>query len=367
MKKQNVTSKVWRVALVVVGTVIGAGFASGAEIMAYFTGYGEAGLWAIGIAGVLFFAGIYGTLKIAYEYRCTEYGTFTEKIAGKWVGAALDALVVLSMLLGYGVMLAGSGAIFLQQWAMPEDWGALLMAGAVMATLRFGSNGLLAVNRIITPILIIGILLASIYGIITKSFVAETIGLSLQPLSIFTAQPVKNVLPAMWSAITYASYNMLGGIAVLVGMSKHIQTEKEGAMVGGCAACILVALTLALGLATFLNYDTIRNIPIPVLRLLDEQEFWSQLYVIVLLGAMYTTAVADAFGLLSRVAPIRRCSEGAKLILLTALAMVLARMGFARLVEKGYRLLGYFGVVQILLIVIKCIPKKENINGKQKR
>jgi len=39
-----VTSKAWRIAWVMIGTVMGAGFASGAEIMAYFSDYGEAGL-----------------------------------------------------------------------------------------------------------------------------------------------------------------------------------------------------------------------------------------------------------------------------------------------------------------------------------
>ncbi len=367
MKKQHVTSKAWRIALVLIGTVIGAGFASGAEIMAYFTDYGEAGLWAMGAAGLLFFVGTYGTLKIAYEHESTEYGAFTEKIAGKWLGALLDALVVLSMLLGYGVMLAGSGAIFLQQWGIPEMWGAMLMAGAVMLTLRFGSEGIVTMNRILTPALIAGIFLVSIYGIMMQTSLTETIGLALQPLSLFTAQPVENVLPALESAVVYASYNMLGASAVLTGLADYIQNVKDARAAGSFAACILVALTFALGLATFLNYDTIREIPIPVLGLLNRHEWWRQLYVMVLLGAMYTTAVADGFGLMNRVKTVRRLGEGAKVLVMTVLAMVLARLGFARLVEKGYRVLGYLGMIQMLLIIIKCIPKKETINGKQKR
>ena len=83
------------IAMVLVGTVIGAGFASGAEIMAYFTRYGEAGFLGMLAAGLLIFLGTYGTLKIAYEYQDTDYGRFTERIAGKWAGAVLDAVVTL--------------------------------------------------------------------------------------------------------------------------------------------------------------------------------------------------------------------------------------------------------------------------------
>ena len=367
MKKIGTASQALHIALVLVGTVIGAGFASGAEIMAYFTDYGETGLWAIGMAGLLFFVGTYGTLKIAYENGNTEYGTFTEQIAGKWLGAVLDASTVLSMILGYGVMLAGSGAIFLQQWDLPEVWGSLLMAGAVLATLHFGPEGVIKMNRILTPILIAGIFLVSAYGIMSSSSVTETMDLLLQPLSIFTAQPMKNLFPALESAAIYVSYNMLGATAVLTGLSGYIHHEKQAAKTGVYAACILVLLTFAMGLATFLNYDTIRGIPIPVLGLMRNYTWRRQLYVVVLLGAMYTTAVADGFGLMNRMKRLKRWSEKTKALLMTLSAMILARLGFTCLVEKGYKFLGYLGMAQLILIIIKCISKKETINGKQKR
>ena len=362
-----VTSNAWRIALVLVGTVIGAGFASGAEIMAYFTDYGEAGLWSMGLAGLLFFIGTYGTLKIAYEHGNTEYGAFTETIAGKWPGAVLDALVTFSMLLGYGVMLAGSGAIFLQQWNLPEMAGSLAMAGGTVLALRFGPRGIVAVNRVLTPILIAGIILLSIYSIVRASSITETVGLALQPLSIFTAQPVENLHDALGSAVVYASYNMLGAGAVLVGLAGYVRSRREAAAAGCCAALILIALTFALGLATFLNYDTIVDIPIPALELLQNHRFWQQLYVGVLLGAMYTTAVSDGFGFVNRIQAIWPISHGWICLIMTVVALLLSRFGFAELVAKGYRFFGYLGIGQMVLILVKCIPEKENINGKQKR
>lgn len=365
MKLPRVTSNAWRIALVLVGTVIGAGFASGAEIMAYFTGYGEAGLWSMGIVGLLFFIGTYGTLRIAYEHGNTEYGSFTETIAGKWAGAVLDALVSLSMLLGYGVMLAGSGAIFLQQWQLPELLGTLAMAAATVLALRFGSRGITAINRFLTPLLIVGILLLSVYSIAMSASITETASLTLQPLSIFTAQPVKNLPQAMGSAVLYASYNMLGAGAVLVGLSGYIRDKRDILAAGCCGAFILVLLTFALGLATFLNYGTIVDIPIPTLRLLQDHRFWQRLYVGVLLGAMYTTAVADGFGFVSRLQALLPIGRGLSCLIMTALALLLARIGFADLVARGYRFFGYLGIGQLLLIMIKCIPKKENIHEKR--
>ena len=325
--------------------------------MAYFTDYGEAGLWSVGAMGLLLLLSTYGTLKIAYEQKSTEYGMFAEKIAGKWLGAVLDASVILSMLLGYGVMLAGSGAIFLQQWGWPEIIGALVMAGAVLVTLYFGAEGILAVNQFLTPILIGGILLVSIYGIVVTNSLSETVGLSVQPLSLFTAQPVERIGPALGSAVLYVSYNMLGAAAVLTGLSPYIQSSAQAAVVGCRAALIFVLLTFGMGLATFLNYDTIRDIPIPVLGLFGNHTAWRSLYVGVLLGAMYTTAVADGFGLLNRIRAAGR-SGTIPMVWITVLAFVLAQLGFGALVEKGYRFLGYLGIFQMIRILIKCIPKR---------
>lgn len=364
MKKIKTAANTRRIALVMVGTVVGAGFASGAEIKAYFVQYGEAGLWSIGLAGLLFFLGTYGVLKIAYEHGDREYGAFTERIAGKCPGAVLDALVTFSMLLGYGVMLAGSDAVFLQQWDLPAPMGSFFMAGCCAAALCGGSKGILAVNGILTPILIAGIILVSIYSIWIAPSVSETVGLSLQPLSVITAQPLKSVGDAFMGAVIYASYNMLGVGAVLVGFSGFIHTKREAATVGVQTAVILMTLTFGLGLATFLNYDTIVNIPIPVLELLQGCEFGKRVYVFVLLGAMYTTAISNGFGFMNRIQALWPMKRGILWLGMTMTALLLSRAGFTELVDDGYRILGYVGSVQLMLIVLHSFLKKEKINGK---
>ena len=364
MNHRKETSNARHLALVMVGTVIGAGFASGAEIKVYFVQYGEMGFWSMGLAGLLFFLGIYGTLKIAHEYGHREYGAFAETIAGKWLGAVLDALVIFSMLLGYGVMLAGSDAVFLQQWGLPRPIGSLAMAGGCAAALCSGTKGIMGVNRILTPLLITGIFLVSIYSIWTSPSVSETMGLNLQPLSVLTARPLEGIGRAFGSAALYASYNMLGAGTVLVALSDCIHTKGEAMATGVWTVIILIFLTFVLGLATFLNYDTIVNIPIPVLELLRECELGKRMYVFVLLGAMYTTAVSDGFGFMNRIQAICSVRKGILWVGMTMAALMLSRLGFTDLVAKGYRILGYVGSVQLVLIAIRCIFKKETINGK---
>lgn len=366
MKKKQ-SSNAWHIALMLIGTVIGAGFASGAEIMAYFTSYGEAGFMGMILAGVIFAGSTYITLKIAYEHKNTDYGTFTKQIAGKWIGALLDVMVTLSMLLGYGVMLAGSGAIFSQQWHLPQWTGAAAMAGLTFLALKSESGGIIWINRILTPILIAGILMLGGYTLLSFAAKKEAAGLLLEPLSIFTAQPMKNLPQALGSAVLYASYNMLGAAAVLVSLSAYIHTKKEAAQAACLGGAVLLILTLALGVATFSNYDTIQGVSIPVLALLDQHAFWQKLYVGVLLGAMYTTAVSDGFGFIRRVQAALPLSRSIICLTMILLALILSGFGFTGLVTKGYRFFGYLGIGQLILMMIQCIPKKETLYEKQKR
>ena len=358
MRKQAAHTSALSVALVFIGTVIGAGFATGAEIMTYFTRFGEAGFWGMLAAAALLWIGAGCTLHIAYEYKSTDCGSFTQILAGKWAGAVLDACITLSMLLGYGAMLAGSGAVFAQQWGMPESAGIILMTAAVLLALHRGEQGILWVNRLLTPLLILGILLLGIYSVYTAGTQQETAGLLLQPISAVSAQPVKELPQALHSAVLYASYNMLGASAVLIGVSSGLKSLRQAHRAALTGAAILLVLTFAIGVATFLNYDTIKGASIPVLALLEKRSLWQKMYVWVLLGAMYTTAVADGFGAAARIQTMVRFSRGTVCVLTTLAALGLAHLGFGRLVAGGYRLMGYLGIVQLVLTIIRCIPKK---------
>lgn len=365
----NQTSRsAWRISLVLVGTVIGAGFASGAEIKAYFASYGEAGLLGASVSGLLFMVGTYCTLRIAYEHKSSDYAAFISDMTGRIPGMLLNILVMLSMLLGYGVMLSGSGAIFAQQWNLPEWTGVCVMAVAVYAALGKGSTGIIAVNRILTPILMVGILLLGIYGLLGGFLAQETAGLLLEPLSVFTARPLENLPAAISSGILYTSYNMLGAVAVLVPLAKELKSPGNAFKAGIYGGIILLLLITILGVATFLNYDTIKDVSIPALELLVKQPFWQKLYALILFGAMYTTALADGFGFISGISQRIRIKEIYLAFGMTLVGMFLSRFGFTALVDRGYRFLGYAGLVQLVLIIFHCISKTgENIHERQRR
>ena len=72
-----------KIILVIIGTLIGAGFASGKEIYLFFAKYGNYGIIGIFISAIITTIIIYKTLKIVKKYKINNYKDFLEIINKK--------------------------------------------------------------------------------------------------------------------------------------------------------------------------------------------------------------------------------------------------------------------------------------------
>ena len=83
------------IVLVIIGALIGAGFASGQEIYSFFYSYGVIGLIGIIITCVLISFTLYKSLKIIYKNKIDNYNDFLKVfIKNKKVTKAIKLLVV---------------------------------------------------------------------------------------------------------------------------------------------------------------------------------------------------------------------------------------------------------------------------------
>lgn len=72
--------------MVIIGTVIGAGFASGQEVMRFFTGYGGKGLISIVLSGLLFI----WICSLVLKGTQTEYQAYLETLMPRSVAGAVQ-------------------------------------------------------------------------------------------------------------------------------------------------------------------------------------------------------------------------------------------------------------------------------------
>ena len=140
-----------------IGVIVGAGFASGQEILQYFTSFGLLGTVAAIIATALFaYLGMTLTL-LGSLMRTTSHKDVIYKISGRYLGIVVDYIIILT-LFGVGVvMIAGAGANLNQQFGLSHFIGSLLMVVLVMLTIMLNVEKVVAVIGSITPFLVLTI------------------------------------------------------------------------------------------------------------------------------------------------------------------------------------------------------------------
>jgi uncharacterized membrane protein YkvI len=114
-----------KVAAVYVSCIIGAGFASGQEIMQFFVLFGQKGLWGVGLAAVFF--SLFGILimALAVKLKASNYQSIYLFLLGKQLARLMDTLSIFMLPGSLVVMLAASGSIWQNNLIFRFGWEAL--------------------------------------------------------------------------------------------------------------------------------------------------------------------------------------------------------------------------------------------------
>ncbi|MEW9031380.1 MAG: hypothetical protein AB2404_01400 [Planifilum fimeticola] len=329
----------FRISMTIVGTTIGAGFASGREIWEFFGSYGEEGRYGIFLSMALYFAASVIILHIGWKKRTHHYSEVLQEVIGPKLARYFDGFVILSLLTGVLVMVAGSGAT-LEQWNGSFTLGTLLMAVAVVLVLFFDLRGIMSLNTLLMPALTVILILVCF----------QALGSGGETAGLVDMEPENSLFPVWPSAITYAAFNMISLLAVLSTMGSQIRHPAEIWI-----ACLLGASCLAV-IAGLYNASLLKvshlisqyNIPLFAL-IRDYSTTWNLIISLVLWFAIYTTAVSNMHGLVFRVAdrlPYPRWAVG--LVIMAAL-VPLSQWGFVPLVQFLYPL---YGVLNLFLFTL---------------
>src|SRR5690606_35430150 len=226
-----------QIALAYISVVIGAGFASGNEVIRFFTGYGLAGSAGSVVAPILFaFLG----MQIARVSSVMQAGSHKQVLYimfGEKAGFVVD--VILSFFLyGVGVvMLAGAGAALEQQFGWPLRAGSALMTVLVIGTLCLNVKGIINLISAVMPFLLVMVLAITVYSIYASTATPDELRVAAEEASVVTLIKDEWEVPH-WtlSALLYASFNIAVGfpmLAVIGGLTKQPRAAALGGIAGG--------------------------------------------------------------------------------------------------------------------------------------
>ena len=330
-----------QLAFAYMGVIIGGGFASGQEILQFFTGYGVASIAGTVLAGLLFaFLGMQ-IARISTTLQAQSHKDVLRLLFGHRAGAVMDILLTF-FLFGVGVaMLAGTGALFKQQFGLSPVVGGVFMTVLVVLTLCLNVKRIIDLVSLATPLLIALVLVITTYALFTSDAnFNELLALS---------QAQKTVAPH-WAlgAALYASFNIAVGfpmLAVISGRTSDIKTTSRGGMLGGVGLGLLILL---LNVSLFSNLNQLQGAELPTLMLASRLSPIVGILMTVSITCMiYSTAVGMFFAFSARFARPETNRFRVVSLLSCAVGLALSFVGFTTLIGTVYPLLGYLGLLLI--------------------
>ncbi|WYP26552.1 hypothetical protein NSQ54_19880 [Alkalihalobacillus sp. FSL W8-0930] len=314
----------------IVGTLIGAGYASGRELWQFF---GAESNVAILLFTGLFTVSCYVILNLAYKQKSTQYVPLLTTLVGPKLARFYDWIILSYLFSTTTIMLAGAGAT-LEVYNIPFWLGMVGTAAFVVLLFLRDTDGMTTVNAFLIPILILS--LVSILLVFQYS-----LGFSFS----FDITHQSN-----WpSAITFTALNILPIVAVVSAIGNQISHRGE-------IWIATIGSGLLMGSISYLYNESLLQIAneimfyeIPLFVILKQYPSVMVVAMSVLLWlAIYTTAGAGIFGLISRLRGVLKGETWLVAMLLLAIMAPLTTFGFSSMIAVLYPL---YGAVNLYLLV----------------
>jgi len=337
----NKWGKVLLVSFTYMGTIVGAGFATGQEILQFFTQYGRTGTFTIVFAVLLFSWLGMKIMLISHDQGATSYEDLNKFIFGERIGRWFS-LVTLIMLFGVTtVMLAGAGSIFVEQLQMSYQAGLIITLLLSYGVIMRGMNGILTANSVVVPIMLLVTVLITLHTTGTPG--AENW------IRLHHDAPTAKA----WTApILYAAYNLSLAQAVLVPLGSNIQDRnvlKWGGLAGGAGIGLLL---LAGHFALTAHMPGVAQFEIPMGHIISNLGAEVRLlFLLAVYGEIFTTFIADVYGLSLQICQRTGLKRKTVSVSVMALCFIISQFGFSKLLSTLYPLFGLISLAWFTAII----------------
>ena len=324
------------ITLVIIGALIGAGFASGQEIFSFFYIYGKNGIYGILIMSILIGIFIYKSLKIIYQKQVYNYNDFLNLfIKNTKIRNVILWIVNVLLLVSFYIMVAGFGAYFEQEIGINRIIGSIVLN--LLCVIVFFSNikGVLKASNLIVPFLIFFIFFIGIKNIV-------------QIRTIYFYQMKNNWILSM---LIYNSYNFILLMPVLISLKKQITKEKNIKKVSILVTIIILILSISIFfLLLNANIKEIENQEMPIVYIISNYfNKYKKIYAFIVLASIFTTAISVGIGFLQNIS--KNSNSYPQFVLFMCItSLLMSNIGFSKLLNFIYPVFGYIGILQIVII-----------------
>ncbi|WP_297280854.1 hypothetical protein [uncultured Anaerococcus sp.] len=360
MKQKVRYSEVINYAGAFIALLIGSGFATGQELLQFFSSYGKAGLIGVVVCFILLcFVGV-EFVKYGNKHKLENPNDIYKIICGKNLGTFYDYFSIFFIFLSFTVMVSGAQATAVQHYNAPKYVGGLILGIIAIITVVFGLEKIVQIIGKIGPVIVI---MAIVVGLISISRNYSNFDSAIS--TIDTLNKNGEITQAssfgfFMSSLSYVGFCMLWLAAFCASIGRdteNIEEAKQGQIVGSLGFSLA---TFIMTLAIILSIKEVYQSQIPSLILANQiNPILANIFSAFIILGIYTTSVPLLWTVI-----VRFYKEGAKefkiaTIVIGSIGMVIGLLlKFDVLVNYVYAINGYLGILLIIIMIYKAISKK---------
>ncbi|MDK6807222.1 hypothetical protein [Corynebacterium sp. HMSC078C09] len=334
------------IALSFIGLLVGAGFATGQEVVQYFTSFGIPGMWGILVAGLVMTLAGTVFLQLGSYFHASEHNQVFRNITHPIISRILDVAVILTLFAVGFVMLAGAGSNMEQQFGWPAWVGSLLMLVLVMVTGMFDVDKVSQVIGLLTPTIIIAVLFVGTY---TLLHMPESVDAAISASEAIES-PISNWLV---SALNYNGLALILAVSMSLVIGGDNISPREagvGGIVGGAVYAVLMAIA---GFSLLMNAENMGDSDIPMLTLVDNvHPVLGVIMAVIIYLMIFNTAIGMFYALGKRLSSGNESKYRIIFIAGCLAGFAVSFAGFKALMQYVYPVLGYMGIVLVVILVV---------------
>ncbi len=316
-----------------IGTIVGAGFSSGREILTFFSSSPFLAPLAIFTCGVVFFLANILLLKVASRVDITDISSLCNHLPQRIQGV-FEIILIFFFVVICSMMLSGADSLFGVTSGVGISGIVLFALGTAVAI--FGIKGLVKVNFFLVPILLTFIVFISCFHLYRSGV----------PTFEFSSP---NYMTSIFQGASYSCMNLLLSAVVLLsacsGLSKK-EIVLSSAISGIVIYTVILLFFLAMNTSSeFLNAD----MPIiPMVRWISPTfNVFATVAIWIAIFTTFSSAFHTCFEYFKRFCkpiPLR-------IIIILAITYPLSRFGFANIITIFTPAMGLVGIILMIFIL----------------
>lgn len=335
-----------RIAGAFVGVIVGAGFASGQEVMQFFTSFGLIGLLGGVVATALFTFLAMALAALGQNLASSSHKRVIYAICGRYLGAFVDVLITFFMFAVAVVMIAGGGALLDQLFGIPQLWASIGVTVVTILIVCLDVRQVVNLIGSVTPLLVVMVVILAAATL----FNSDT---DIGTLQAAVAEMPHGAGNWLMAAVLYVSYNIVAGAPFLIIMGGQTTDRKTAIWGGILGGMLLGVLMLLIAGSMYVRADAVGDVAIPMLLLAKQlSPLMAIIMGLAIFGMILNTSVGVLYSFCARLLPpgTKKFRMGA--LVAGGLAFACSLVGFIKLVGTVYPFFGYLGFILMLATLV---------------